>query len=170
MKSTRLVLLLSSAALAIILIFMAAGSNQPASNSSTAPASNVAAAAGATLSLVNPISGTVDAGQTQTINWTSSNYSAPDVSLSLIRKVSDNPARYELVRMIATSTKNDGSATWVPAPTDVGTGLSIEIGCVLTSNTCTAASSNSAIAVVNDGRFANTASAYQAIENLNNSK
>ena len=123
----------------------------------------------ATLTISNPISGNVEVGQTQTVTWTSNNYSSPTVSVNLIRKVSDNPARYKLVRTISASTKNDGSATWVPAPTDVGAGLSIEIGCTSSAKPCQAADTlNTNLAVVPSTRFANTANAYSAIEQLNN--
>ncbi len=128
---------------------------------------------GASLTLVSPMSGTVEVGQKQTIRWVSSNYKSPFVGINLIRKVGDNPARYDLVRVIAEKTANDGTATWVPAPTtDVGEGLAIELVCVGdTPEGCRAsrnATHEGGLAVINTGRFANTASAFQAIEQLEN--
>ena len=130
-------------------------------NSSSAPKS--------TLAFVNAPSGTIDAGQTQTVTWTSNGAAPSGVSVNLIKKVSDNPAQYVLVRTVAANKSNDGSATWVPAATDVGTGLSVEVGCAPTANACTAAENTEAsLAVVNDGRYTNTASAYESIESLMN--
>ena len=122
----------------------------------------------ASLALTNLSGGTVDVGQLQHVNWTSSNYGAPTVSMNIIRKVSDNPARYELVRTVALATANDGSAVWVPAKTDVGTSDLVQVGCALTSQACTAGVSGSPLAVIDNGMYANTAAAYQAIEQLNN--
>ncbi len=152
-------------AAALVVVVAAKGGHVPASNLVSNPAVNGSVAS---LSLTAPISGTLDAGETQKVNWTSLNYGEPNVAVALIRKVSDNPATYQLVRVIAPAKTNTGNATWVPAPTDVGTGLSIEVGCALSRQACTASSPTSQLAVVNDGRFANTATAYQAIEALGN--
>ncbi len=123
----------------------------------------------ASLSFSKHPSGSVQVGQTQTVAWNSSNYSAPTVKVNVIRKVSDNPARYELVRTISAAKSNNGVATWVPAATDVGNGVSLEIGCAPSSVACHAAEkTDSALAVVNTGAYANTAAAYQAIEQLQN--
>lgn len=135
---------------------------------SSSKSSSVSNSGPGSLSLVSPLSGTFDAGETQKVAWTSDNYSASTVEVALIRKVSDNPIRYELVRVIAANKANDGSATWVPAPTDVGNGLSIEVGCTLSPQACSAAAPSAGLAVINDGRFANTASIYQAIEAAQN--
>src|SRR5690348_8731552 len=68
---------------------------------------NGAVANGASLTLTAPVSGTIDAGQTQTVSWNAENYGASTVDVALIRKVSDNPARYELVRVIAPAKTNN---------------------------------------------------------------
>lgn len=121
------------------------------------------------LAMINPLTGNIEVGQTQNVNWTSDNYGSSNVKINLIRKVSENPNRYELVRTIATSTMNDGVAVWVPAPTDMGKDLSIEVGCVGTTQTCQATdATDSSMAVINTGRFSNTANAYKAIEQLYN--
>ena len=121
------------------------------------------------LTLLNPISGTIEAGQKQVIKWTSQNYPASDVSVRLIRKVASNPAQYELVRTISDSTTNDGSATWVPATTDVGTDLVLEIGCKPSAVACQSATSfGTSLAVIRSDRYSNTASAFQAIEAADN--
>jgi hypothetical protein len=120
-------------------------------------------AAGSSLKLVSSLSGKIDAGQTQTLKW-SSNGSIDQVKVNLIKKVGSNPNRYSLVRTVAVATKNDGSAIWVPAKTDVGTALSIEIGCVASKTACVASAPSAQIAVINDGKYKNTAAAYKAIE------
>ena len=135
----------------------------------TIAALNSAAASKASLALVNAPSGTIDAGQTQTVTWTSNGAAPATVNVNLIKKVSDNPARYVLVRTIAQNKSNNGSATWVPAATDTGSGLSVEVACTHSANACQAAENTGvSLAVVNDGRYANTASAYEAIESAMN--
>ncbi len=132
---------------------------------STAMAS---AATIAKLSLVGPVAGSFEMGQSQTIKW-SSNGSVPNVDIRLIRKVSDDPARYEAVRTIALNTKNDGTATWVPSAIETGSGLSLEIGCSPSATACSAGHAvGSDLAVVRSTRYSNAASAFRAIEALYN--
>ncbi|MDE1946547.1 MAG: hypothetical protein KGI23_01485 [Patescibacteria group bacterium] len=169
-KSPNKWLTVASVLTAIIVVSTALNVPGNQSPSPVAVSNNVSVSGEASLALTGSIGGTVDVGQEQTIHWISSNYSMPTVSVSLIRKIGDNPVRYKLVRVIATSTANDGSAVWVPAATDVGNNLSIEIGCAVSSQTCHGAisPSDANLAVVNSGRFANTAAAYRAIERENN--
>lgn len=125
----------------------------------------VSMTAAASLALTSVPVGSVDVGELQHIRWVSSNYGASTVSLNIIRKVSDDPASYELVRQVANATKNDGDAVWVPAPSDVGTGTYVEIGCAESIQSCTATPlPEQSLAVENDGRYANTASVFEAIE------
>ncbi|MDE1940609.1 MAG: hypothetical protein KGI66_00625 [Patescibacteria group bacterium] len=168
---------ITSTAAAIVIIFAiivgaaifirnSAGTPSPSGSNSAEPASSEATAA---LSILGPYGTSVSVGQEQHVTWTSSGAAPATVSVNLIKKVGTDPNRYELVRAIATSTKNDGSAVWVPAKSDVGTGLSIEIGCGPSANACTAAENVSApLAVVPSNSFANTAAAYQAIEQAAN--
>jgi len=107
---------------------------------------------------------TVALGNTQNVDWNSAGISSERVAVNVIRKVSDNPARYELVRTVATSTENDGSATWVPSDKDLGANLYVEIGCTASASACRADVSSSQFAVVDSGLYLNTASAWQAIE------
>ena len=122
----------------------------------------------ASLSVISPSGLTADVGQLTSVLWTATNYQPQTVSVSVIRKISDNPARYELVRTVAEATRNDGSATWVPAPKDLGQNTLIQVGCTLSAQACTAGVSSSPLAVVNDGRFVNTANLYQSIEAAQN--
>ena len=151
-------------ALAIV-TFVTKGSHQ-ASNFglSVEPA---ATADQASLAVLSPASGTVNVGQKQDVSWTSSDYKAPTVSIAVIRKVSDNPARYELVRTVTAATQNDGSAVWVPSKSDVGQNTLIQVGCALTAQACTAGTSNGALAVIDTGKYSNAAATWQAIEQLN---
>jgi hypothetical protein len=153
---------------AIVIVVLAAfiaGAVLLSSHRGSAP---VTSGSGA-MTLLAPLGTTVDVGNTQKISWSSIGAVPSTVSVRLIKKVASNPNRYEVVRTIAVAKTNNGMATWVPATIDVGNGLSIEIGCTLTDNACTAAEGlASPLAVVNDGRFANTASAYQAIEAAQN--
>lgn len=125
-------------------------------------------ASAATLSLTAPVAAHLITGQSQIVRWSSSAYSAPTVSINLIKKVGSNPNRYELVRTVSTATKNDGIGYWVPAVSDAGSSLSIEVGCVNSKVACTASKALSQIAVTNSSRFANTASAFRALEAASN--
>ncbi|MEK7610097.1 MAG: hypothetical protein AAB470_03220 [Patescibacteria group bacterium] len=118
----------------------------------------------ASLSLINQSGGNVEVGQIQNIKWTSSNYIPKTVGVNIIRKVSDNPASYELVRTVASATLNDGSAVWVPAKTDAGDNIFVEVACAVSAQECRASESTVALAVLDTGLYSNTAAAYQAIE------
>jgi len=136
-----------------------------------AAASQIAGGVGriASLTLLDPVTGDVEMGATQVVKWTSHNYPSSQVSVRLIREVSTSPHRYELVRTISAATPNDGSATWVPAASDIGSGLAIEIGCTTTAQACAAvASVDSDLAVIRSTRYSNAASAFKAIEAAEN--
>ncbi|MDE2038264.1 MAG: hypothetical protein KGI69_03535 [Patescibacteria group bacterium] len=77
-------------------------------------------------------------GALQHIRWSSQNYAAPTVSIDLIRKVSDQPAKYVLVRQIASSAANNGDFAWTPEASDAGPGTYIQIACAQSSQACTA--------------------------------
>jgi hypothetical protein len=66
------------------------------------------------------------------ITWTISEYPRDaGVNINLLRKISDSPITYELVRVIAENTKNDGSEFWQQIETD-GQDLYIELTCSTT--------------------------------------
>jgi hypothetical protein len=79
----------------------------------------------------------VQVGQSQTVTWNSSSFPSVNIRISLIRKVSDNPASYIVVRTVEAATANDGSHTWVRTAGDTGAGLFVEIGCVSPTTACT---------------------------------
>ena len=118
--------------------------------------------------LISPVSGVIEVGKVQNITWKTTGTSASKVSVRIIRKIADNPARYELVREITPSKSNNGVATWVPTRGDAGANLSVEIGCVLTSNACEASKPSAKLAVVNNSKYRNTASVFDSIEKANN--
>ncbi len=122
----------------------------------------------AKLSLTSPSQTAVQVGQTQTVRWNSQNYSPATVKVNLIRKVASNPDRYEVVRTVASATKNDGQATWVPAVRDAGDNLFLEVSCVLSAQACRGTMPTTKLAVSNTGRYQSTANAFQAIESANN--
>lgn len=81
-----------------------------------------------TISTVNKSS--IKTGSSQTITWTTENFPANAlININLIKKVSDSPAGYQLVRQIAIDTENDGSFKWSPKRDEIGENLLIEIGC-----------------------------------------
>ena len=136
---------------------------------SSAVEAHAAAPVGAKLSIVSPVSGKIELGKTQTVAWTSSNYAPATVRVNVIRKVGSNPNRYALVRTVASATKNDGSATWVPSTLDVGSGISLEVGCAPSKVACqSGVNTASSLAVIQSTKYTNTASAFQAIEASNN--
>lgn len=64
------------------------------------------------------------------ITWATSGFKVGEpVDINLIRKTSDSPVAYELVRKIADNTKNDGKYTWAPKEGELETGLFIEVTC-----------------------------------------
>jgi|GEM_PF-1845174 len=122
----------------------------------------------AVLTLIRPMSQIATVGQVQDIYWTAKDYSADSVNINLIRKVATNPDRYEFVRSIALGQSNTGRATWVPRVSDTGD-LLIEIACVSSEQACrTVTDTTRPMAVVDGGRFSNTASSYEALEGLFN--
>jgi hypothetical protein len=67
---------------------------------------------------------------TKKIVWETSSYPKnAGVNINLIRKVSDNPASYTLVRQIAVNTPNDGVESWNPSQNETGNDLYIEVNC-----------------------------------------
>lgn len=72
----------------------------------------------------------IKTGSNQNITWTTENFPAEaSINISLIKKVSDSPVSYELVRQIANNTENDGNFKWSPKRDELGENLQIEIGC-----------------------------------------
>lgn len=157
MKKTLIIVI----ALAIIIVAIALITSNPSTETpvSVGPAS---------LTLISPVGGTVEVGNQTNVRWTSQNYTADKVAVNIIRKVGDNPTRYELVRTVTSGTSNDGSAVWVPAKTDAGADTFVEVGCTLSAQACTATNPTIALAVVDTGMYANTAAVYEAIEQSEN--
>ncbi len=137
--------------------------------STFAPSAHAATATGASISLVSPVKGTIEVGQVWNVRWSTRNYPSKTVSVNLIKKVSSNPNTYALVRTVAASTPNDGKATWVASSNDVGSSVSLEIGCARSKVACVAGdNTSSALAVVPSTRYSNTAAAFKAIEQSKN--
>lgn len=64
------------------------------------------------------------------ISWQTANYPAnAGVNINLIRKISDSPKEFTLVRTLATDTPNDGEETWVPQEGENSDDLYIEVTC-----------------------------------------
>lgn len=110
----------------------------------------------------------IEIGNAQKITWNSQNYSASDVKVNIIKKVSSNPNKYELVRSVNGNISNDGSATWIPAKSDIGNNIFVEIGCKESKNACRAGITSASLAVIDSAKYANTASAFDALEKADN--
>ena len=74
--------------------------------------------------------GVLEVGTENTVRWQAENFpSSGFVHVNLIKKVSDNPVQYELVRQVANYTLNDGEEVWVPERGDVGENVYVEVTC-----------------------------------------
>ena len=72
----------------------------------------------------------VNVGEENIVTWESQNFPlGAFVHINLIKKISDNPTSYELVKRIADYSINDGIETWVPTKSDVGENLYVEVTC-----------------------------------------
>jgi hypothetical protein len=84
-----------------------------------------------TLSVTDVIypAGTVLAGA-KTIKWQTMNYpNDAGVNINLIRKISDSPRGFAIVRTLETNTPNDGEQAWVPQSGEISAGLYVEVTC-----------------------------------------
>jgi len=72
----------------------------------------------------------IDVGDEQLITWETKNFpEGAFVNINLIKKVSDTPKSYEMVRQIGQYLVNDGEESWKPAKSDQGENLFIEVTC-----------------------------------------
>ena len=75
-------------------------------------------------------SAVIKTGSEQTVEWKTSDFPKEGkVNINLIRKASDSPVSYELIRQLSVSTDNDGSETWTPERSEIGENLLIEVTC-----------------------------------------
>ena len=165
-KLALIVTVIIAAVIFIVASLTAPGSTQPAVT--PAPVANTPVVAGASLTLIDSIPGSVKVGEVQHIKWTSNNYSSPTVTINLLRLESASPVSYKLIRTIAAFTQNDGDAVWVPSKSEIGQNVVIEVACTITNQKCDASRSTAPIAVVDAGRSSNTASVYSAFEQSQN--
>jgi hypothetical protein len=89
----------------------------------------------------------VNVGTTQNITWDPALYSSANVSIMIIRKVGDNPARYDLVRTISASAPNNGSTVWTPSSNEKGGDIYVQIGCISPTSACRSTISSSPLIV-----------------------
>ena len=107
----------------------------------------------ATISAISPNSGdTMQVGVAQTIRWTSSNYPAgKGVNINLLRQISGNPNRFELVKTIKKDTPNGGNEVWTPSAGDTGNNLVIQVSCsssVVFPDGCSSGGGNAQLSVI----------------------
>ncbi|HEY0220917.1 MAG TPA: hypothetical protein VGC58_01710 [Candidatus Paceibacterota bacterium] len=89
----------------------------------------------ATLSVSGSVSGSASAllAGEKTISWKTSNYpSNAGVNINLLKKVSDSPRQFTLVRVLAKDTANDGSEKWIPQSGETGSDMYVEVTCSTT--------------------------------------
>jgi hypothetical protein len=80
----------------------------------------------------------VQVGKVQVLKWQASKYPSTSVSLHLLKKVSNNPVSYELVRSISEKAPNSGTYKWTPTEKALGSGIIVEIACVNSNQACSA--------------------------------
>jgi peptidoglycan hydrolase-like protein with peptidoglycan-binding domain len=96
----------------------------------TAPSASVS-----TVSVKNANTGLVAGvlfsnNNTKIITWATKDYPTnAGVNINLIRKTSDSPQTFTLVRTIATNAPNTGQYIWTLQTGDTGNGLYVEIAC-----------------------------------------
>jgi peptidoglycan hydrolase-like protein with peptidoglycan-binding domain len=67
------------------------------------------------------------------IQWKTADYPKNvGVNINLLKKISDSPVKYELVRQLAKDTPNDGEETWIPTSSEKNLDLYIEVTCSTT--------------------------------------
>ena len=65
-----------------------------------------------------------------TVHWATDGYPAnAGVNVNLIRKISDSPVQYTIVRQLATNIPNTGQYTWVSHSGETGSDLYVEVTC-----------------------------------------
>lgn len=101
-------------------------SNTPAIVSNTSNGATVG------IQSVSSVSGlaAIFSANNKIISWNTMGFAANEtVDVNLIRKISETPATYELVRKLADNTTNDGKLTWSPKEGELEAGLFIEVTC-----------------------------------------
>lgn len=90
-----------------------------------------AVSGGAKVEVTSTVEGAIlKVGTENTVTWKTENFPGTGfVHINLIKKVSDSPAKYQLVRQISSYAVNDGEETWIPERGDVGENISIEVTC-----------------------------------------
>ncbi len=87
------------------------------------------------------VASVASAMSTKKVTWDTASYPRnAGVNINLIRKVSDNPTSYTLVRQIAVNTPNDGTESWTPNSNETDSDLYVEVNCGTNyafSNGCT---------------------------------
>ena len=89
----------------------------------------------------------VKIGESQNITWDQTKFSSANVSVTLIKKVSDSPARYDVVRVLSASTPNTGSIAWTPTAEELGGDVYTQVGCVAATSACRSTISTAPITV-----------------------
>ncbi len=103
------------------------------------------------ISVTSETESVLKVGTENTVKWQTENFpEGAFVNINLLKKVSDNPAQFELVRQIASYTVNDGEETWVPQRGDAGENISIEVTCAGSTrfkDGCVSEQNNSSFAI-----------------------
>lgn len=117
----------------LVAVVMTAGALYTASVSS--PSTNTGAVSDGSvvsISSIESVTGlaAIFSADSKVIAWETSGFKAGEsIDINLIRKTSDSPVAYELVRKIADNTRNDGKYTWAPKEGELESGLFIEVTC-----------------------------------------
>lgn len=133
-------------ALALVAIVLAGTSFLVKNPSQPSAAPVTTAGNSASVATINTVAGgtqntaavaqAVKVGETKNITWQAADFPSANVKVNIIRKTGDNPASYELIRVISASTANTGSIAWTPSANELGSDVYVEIGCVNTTTAC----------------------------------
>ena len=110
------------------IVFWMYSSSQKEKTSPTSPATV------ATLSVVSDTSSaSAVLSGAKTVIWQTTNYPTDvGVNINLIRKISDSPNQFVILRAITTDTPNDGQETWIPQDGENTSDLYVEVTCLNT--------------------------------------
>jgi len=111
----------------LVIVFFALRPSQK--KEEVSPTSSVATVSTLSITDVTSPASAVLAGA-KNINWQTANYPAnAGVNINLIRKISDSPREFTLVRTLETDTANDGQETWIPQNGENTNNLYVEVTC-----------------------------------------
>jgi hypothetical protein len=132
-----LAVVIVAAAVAGVAIVSQSGYNDQFAANQVVPSGTIRVVDEGTMNFAAAAAESVSVGQSKRVSWNTSDYPSQIVMVSVIRKVSDNPATYQTIRTLP-SVPNNGTTVWTPAAGEIGSNVFVEVGCTETSKACVA--------------------------------